>query len=66
MNNQESIDREFKGGTWDLRKEERRLAQQVITFPERRKDERRLTRMHDHYAAQMEELNWISKTGLNE
>lgn len=33
--------RQFSGGSWDLRKEERRKSQASIDFPDRRKGERR-------------------------
>lgn len=36
-----SASRRFSGGSWDLRKDERRKAQEPIEFPDRRKNERR-------------------------
>ncbi len=33
--------RQFSGGSWDLRKDERRKSQASIDFPDRRKGERR-------------------------
>ncbi len=68
MFGKESVERSFKGGDWDLRKDERRQVQKVISFPDRRKDERRLTKMHDHYATRLgiDSLNWVGKTGLDE
>jgi len=62
MNHKTSSGRVYRGGDWDLRKLERRTVHDIIPFPERRKDERRLTKMHDHYASRLadESLNWIS------
>lgn len=67
MNNKNSSSREYKGGDWDLRKNERRNAHEIIVFAERRKDERRITKMHDFYAALDDEsLNWIPGPKLDE
>lgn len=68
MFEKESLGRSFKGGDWDLRKDERRQVQQVISFPDRRKDERRLTKMHDHYATRLgiDSLSWVDPIGLDE
>ena len=68
MNHKTSSGRKYKGGDWDLRKLERRKDHDIIPFPERRKDERRLTKMHDHYAPRFENesLNWISSPPLDE
>ena len=66
MINQLPGGRKFKGGSWDLRTEDRRRAQKAIDFPDQRKDERRLTKMHDHYAYRMGDVNWVDKSGLDE
>lgn len=67
MNNKNSSDRDYKGGDWDLRKNERRNVHEIIVFPERRKDERRITKMHDFYSAlDYDSLNWLLGPKLNE
>jgi hypothetical protein len=66
MSIEETSDRKFSNGKWDLRKDERRQNQAMIAFPDRRKDERRLTKMHDHYASRMDVLSWGNKPEFNE
>jgi hypothetical protein len=53
--------RNFKAGSWDLRKRERRQRQDMIEFPDRRRSERR--------GADLEfdrELTWVDKPGSDE
>ena len=66
MTGSDSLDRSYKAGSWDLRKEERRLRQNEISFPDRRKDERRLTMLQDHYDMRVGTVNWVDKPGLDE
>ena len=57
--------RNFKGGSWDLRKDERRKESQTIGFPERRAIERRgATRADD--SAGIDMLQWVTKSALDE
>jgi hypothetical protein len=49
--------RTFKGGSWDLRKNERRQNQIAIAFPDRRRAERREERGMDTGS----ELTWASQ-----
>ena len=57
--------RNFKGGSWDLRKDERRKESQVIGFPERRATDRRGNARADD-AAGTDMLQWVSKSALDE
>jgi len=57
--------RGFQGGSWDLRKRERRQVQAYIPFPDRRRDERRATQAlaeDDSHS----DLKWMNKPGLDE
>ena len=59
--------RNFKGGSWDLRKDNRRKAQSSITFPDRRSVERRgVVSQADERAIFEDSLTWVSKSALNE
>lgn len=57
--------RNFKGGSWDLRKDDRRRGSQSIPFPDRRAADRRNasspTRTVDDDA-----LHWVTKPSLDE
>ncbi len=65
MQKEESFNRQFKGGSWDLRKDERRLKFELIGFPDRRNDERRLTKMHNFYAPRLANVDWVNKPTLD-
>ncbi|MEO7427245.1 MAG: hypothetical protein ABI036_18800 [Fibrobacteria bacterium] len=61
--------RNFKGGSWDLRKSDRRKWLQSIGFPDRRTNDRRCISvvapaMEIRLAAEM--LQWVTKSGLDE
>jgi hypothetical protein len=55
--------RSFKGGSWDLRKEDRRRMQLDISFPDRRRSDRR----SGSPAPVQEdgELTWVSPSALD-
>jgi len=53
--------RNFKAGSWDLRKRERRQSQVTIEFPDRRSNERRAADVKFD-----QDLTWVSKPGLDE
>jgi hypothetical protein len=53
--------RNFKAGSWDLRKRERRQSQVAIEFPDRRSNERRGSDVEFD-----RDLTWVSKPGLDE
>ena len=54
--------RSFHGGSWDLRKRERRQVQVLIPFPDRRQGERREALANEDSHS---ELKWVSKPGLD-
>jgi hypothetical protein len=56
--------RNFKGGSWDLRKTDRRKASVAIPFPERRATDRR--NASDIENASEDILQWVSKSSLDE
>lgn len=57
--------RKFRGGSWDLRRIERRREQLIIGFPDRRKNERRLADQGDDLtSAGM--LLWIDPSKVDE
>ncbi len=59
--------RNFKGGSWDLRKNDRRKAQSSIGFPDRRARERRdVVSPADDRAMNVDSLTWLSKSALDE
>jgi hypothetical protein len=59
--------RNFKGGSWDLRKDDRRKAQSSIAFPDRRAVERRdVVSQADDRAMNVDSLTWVSKSALDE
>jgi hypothetical protein len=58
--------RNFKGGSWDLRKNDRRKAQSTIAFPDRRANNRRGVSQDDDQAPDMDSLQWVSKSALDE
>lgn len=53
--------RSFKGGSWDLRKDDRRRDQQTIGFPDRRQNNRRATSEEEALEAGGD-LTWVSNT----
>jgi hypothetical protein len=60
----ESSKRNFKGGSWDLRRQERRQNQTPIPFPDRRQADRRAV---SHLSESVDsELTWVSRPGLDE
>jgi hypothetical protein len=59
--------RNFKGGSWDLRKDNRRKSQLSITFPDRRSEDRRgVVSQADERAMLVDSLTWVSKSALDE
>jgi hypothetical protein len=60
----EQSSREFKGGSWDLRKNDRRRYQATIGFTDRRQNDRRAT-SQDGADDLADSLTWVSKSGLD-
>jgi hypothetical protein len=58
--------RNFKGGSWDLRKDDRRKAQSTIQFPDRRANDRRLNGQADDAFPGVDSLQWVIKSALDE
>jgi hypothetical protein len=58
--------RSFKGGSWDLRKDERRKEEKSIAFPDRRKESRRTTLQEIDRSASVGLLNWVDRIDLDE
>jgi hypothetical protein len=59
--------RNFKGGSWDLRKDNRRKSQSSIPFPDRRSVERRdVVLQAGERAMLLDSLKWVSKSALDE
>ncbi|MDB5105793.1 MAG: hypothetical protein JWP91_3482 [Fibrobacteres bacterium] len=58
--------RNFKGGSWDLRKVDRRKEQAAIGFPDRRANDRRANSLADDQATGAEMLHWVTKSALDE
>lgn len=58
--------RNFKGGSWDLRKDERRKVQRGIAFPERRRNSRRNADKTEDNPIASDLLRWVSKSDLDE
>jgi hypothetical protein len=56
--------RNFKDGSWDLRKRDRRQSQVAIPFPDRRLSERRSSL--DSSAEPDSELTWVAKPRWDE
>ena len=64
LRNQMSL-RNFKGGSWDLRKDDRRKESHRIGFPDRRANDRRnATEAEDTAGVDM--LQWVTKSVLDE
>lgn len=61
----EKSSRDFKGGSWDLRKNDRRRCQETIGFPDRRRNDRRAT-SQDGADDLADSLTWVSKSGLDD
>jgi hypothetical protein len=60
----ERATRSFKGGSWDLRKQERRENQTAIGFPDRRQVDRRAgTNFSDSTDP---DLTWVRRPRLDE
>lgn len=57
--------RNFKGGSWDLRKDERRKSPQRIAFPERRLNNRRDADRMENQSITSDVLRWVSKSKLD-
>jgi hypothetical protein len=55
--------RNFKGGSWDLRKEDRRRIQLEISFPDRRRNDRRSNAPAP--ASEDGDLTWVSASLLD-
>lgn len=55
--------RNFKGGSWDLRKEDRRRMQLEISFPDRRRSNRRSTSPGP--VSEDGELTWVRPSALD-
>lgn len=67
MLKEHSSSRNFKGGSWDLRKDNRRKSQSSITFPDRRSEDRRgVVSQADERAMFLDSLTWVSKSTLDE
>lgn len=60
----ESATRNYKGGSWDLRKRERRETQTAIAFPDRRQAERRASTTFSESTDA--ELTWVRRPRLDE
>ncbi len=56
--------RNFKGGSWDMRKVDRRREQLTIAFPDRRMSDRRASAQE--FRILDSELTWSAKPGLDE
>lgn len=65
MMNQQTDNRSFRGGSWDLRKLDRRKDQLTIEFPDRRKNDRRLADQAEEFSGDGL-LQWVDPTGRNE
>lgn len=61
----EHSSRNFKGGSWDLRKQDRRRFQAAIAFPDRRQIDRRAT-SQDEADAVSDSLTWVRTPGLDD
>jgi hypothetical protein len=61
----EQDSRNYKGGSWDLRKQDRRRYQEAIAFPDRRQNDRRAT-SQDEADTRTDSLTWVSKSALDE
>ncbi len=66
MLGEKDFSRSFKGGGWDLRRNERRHAQINISFDDRRKIERRLTAKESQVQSAPNVLYWVDKSWLDE
>ncbi|GEM_PF-3498205 len=66
MFREQSSSRNFKGGSWDLRKIDRRKLQATIEFPDRRANDRRAGSQGDDQALGMDGLQWVTKSALDE
>lgn len=62
--NREHSSRNYKGGSWDLRKQERRHCQETIGFPNRRENDRRAT-SQNRSQEMAESLTWVRPPGLD-
>ncbi len=60
----EESNRNYKGGSWDLRKNDRRRYQETISFPDRRQQHRRATSQDEAMDAGID-LTWVSKSRLD-
>jgi hypothetical protein len=60
----EQSSRNYKGGSWDLRKQDRRRFQASIGFPDRRQNDRRAT-SQEGVEDLTDSLTWVRPTGLD-
>ena len=59
--------RSFKGGAWDLRKDDRRKGQREIAFPDRRKVDRRSGQWDgSDTSTSVGLLNWVNRIDEDE
>lgn len=65
MLREQTSPRSFKGGSWDLRRNDRRKAQEMIAFPDRRSQDRRLTDKED-VSSDLESLQWVTSSKLDD
>jgi hypothetical protein len=65
MLREQSSLRNFKGGSWDLRKDDRRKELREIGFPDRRANPRRANEKADDVFT-VESLQWVTKSDLDE
>jgi len=66
MFHESSSARIYKGGSWDLRKSERRSEQQIIGFPDRRVRSRRRMDLVTEGSFTADKLRWVTKSDLDE
>jgi hypothetical protein len=65
LKNQSDL-RNFKGGAWDLRKDDRRKEQRPLSFPDRRQTPRRITELVSSQSDLIGLVSWVDKSGFNE
>ena len=65
MTNPPSDIRNFRGGSWDLRKLDRRKHQLALEFPDRRKHDRRLADQGEDFSGDGQ-LQWVDPSDRDE
>ncbi len=65
MLREQSSLRNFKGGSWDLRKDDRRKELLEIEFPDRRANSRRANEKTANVFT-VDALHWVTKSDLDE